>query len=393
MSGQTKQDIFRAIYWRYRKTTRREKKSILDEFCRLCGYHCKYAIRKLNGPPAEERKTPPHRTRQPTYPEEVIDALQTIWAAAGYPCAARLWAVLRLWKKPLLRRVRLSAEHERLLFRLSARQMERRLRERKRRIRRRLYGRTKPGTLLKSRIPLRVGRWENAKPGFTEIDLVSHSGDRASGEFLHSLNVTDIATGWTETRAVMGKSELRVQQALEDIRQSLPFPLLGIDSDNGSEFINAHLWRYCQGLGVEFTRGRAYKKDDNAHIEQKNWTHVRKLLGYERYDSRAALEAINELYRNELSAFQNFFQPSMKLLAKERVGSRLQRRYDAPKTPFERLCEAGILDKETKQKLGKRMRALDPFALSQTIERKLENIYKLASRRVTFSPMQRSALG
>ena len=188
-----------------------------------------------------------------------------------------------------------------------------------------MYGRTKPGTLLKHHIPVQTERWNTTAPGFTEIDLVSHSGDCAAGEFVHSLNVTDIHTTWVETRAVLGKSQERVRQALEMIRTALPFPLRGIDSDNGSEFINGHLYRYCQARQIQFTRGRPYKKDDNAHIEQKNWTHVRKLIGYDRYDSPAALTALNALY-GDLRLLQNLWLPSVKLVKKTRVGSRLRRR-------------------------------------------------------------------
>ena len=383
MSHQAKREVFRAIYWRYRKASRWEKAAILSEFCRTCGYSRKYAIRKLGGPPPEERKQRRRPGRQPTYPEEVIEVLAEVWQAAGYPCSARLKPLLEVWRPFLLKRFRLDRKPLRLLFQISGRQIDRRLQSRRRRLKRRLYGRTKPGTLLKHHIPLRTDRWDVSEAGWTEIDLVSHGGGSERGEFLHSLNATDIASAWTEARAVMGKSQLRVQQALEDIRQALPFSLLGVDSDNGSEFINDHLLRYCQGLDIQFTRGRPYKKDDNAHIEQKNWTHVRKLLGYVRYDSQAALEAINDLYRNELSWFQNFFQPSTKLLGKQRVGSRLRRRHDVPKTPFQRLCASHQLSPAKLRMLKKRMRSLDPFELSKTIDRKLERIYQLANHRVT----------
>ena len=174
--------------------------------------------------------------------------------------------------------------------------MDRRLRVQRLQWKRRIYGRTRPGTLLKHQIAVRTEHWDVKVPGFTEVDLVSHSGDSARGEFAHSLNITDIHTGWTETRALLGRSRAAVLEALEEIRSALPFRLLGLDSDNGSEFINWHLGAWCSQHDIYFTRGRRYKKDDNAHIEQKNWTHVRKLLGWERYDSLAAVEAMNDLY-------------------------------------------------------------------------------------------------
>src|SRR5208337_3907207 len=242
-----------------------------------------------------------------------------------------------------------------------------------------LYGRTKPGTLLKHHIPLKTDHWDVQVPGFTEIDLVSHSGNSAAGDFCYSLNVTDIYTGWTETRAVLGRGQEAVRQALEEIRQALPFPLRGIDSDNGSEFINEHLLRYCRARDIQFTRGRPYKKDDNAHIEQKNWTHVRRILGYVRYDSEAAREATNDLYRNELRLFENLFLPSVKLAKKERIGSRLRRRYEAPQTPFQRVLVSPGADVQRVAELQRRRETLDPFQLSLTIQARLERIFALSA--------------
>lgn len=215
-------------------------------------------------------------------------------------------------------------------------------------------------------------------PGFAEIDLVSHSGNSASGDFCYSLNLTDIHTGWTETRAVLGKSQEGVRAALEAVRETLPFPLRGIDSDNGSEFINAHLWWYCQARAIQWTRSRPYKKNDNAHIEQKNWTHVRRLLGYVRYDSEAAREAINDLYGHELRLFQNLFLPSVKLARKERIGSRLRRRYAPPQTPFQRVADSPVVDTERVAQLRRLRETLDPFELSQAIQAKLERIFQLS---------------
>jgi hypothetical protein len=193
--------------------------------------------------------------------------------------------------------------------------------------------------------------------------------------------VTDIHTTWVETAAVLGKSQVAVQTALEELRQALPFRLRGIDSDNGSEFINQHLWDYCQAQEIQFTRGRPYKKDDNAHIEQKNWTHVRKLLGYVRYDSPAAQAAIHALYRRELRLFQNLFLPSVKLLSKERVGARVRRRYDAPRTPLERVLACPDLRPDVAAALQRQRDRLDPFALARTIDQRLERIYALANPR------------
>jgi hypothetical protein len=271
----------------------------------------------------------------------VIDVLASVWKAAGYPWSVRLKALLPLWLHWIRKHYAFSKETEEQLLRISPRHVDRRLGTRKAQLRRRLYGRTKPGTLLKHHIPIKTDHWDVSSPGFTEIDLVFHSGSSADGEFAHSFNLTDIHTTWTETCAVLGKGQTGIVRGLEEMRHSLPFPLQGIDSDNGSEFINDHLVRYCKTHGIQFTRGRPYKKDDNAHIEQKNWTHVRKLIGWDRFDTPEAVELLNDLYRNELRLMMNLFQPSVKLIRKERVGSRLRRIYDEPRTPLDRLrtCE------------------------------------------------------
>lgn len=320
---------------RYAKADRAAKHRLLDEVCAVTGYHRKAAIRLMRRAARTPRRSA--RCGRPVrYGAPIVAALPQIWMAAGYPWSVRLKALLPTWLPRAKRRLRLSQDVVQALALMSPRQMDRCLQVLKSEIRRRQYGRTKPGTLLKHQIPLKVDRWNVAVPGFTEIDLVAHSGDRADGEFLYSLNMTDIHTTWVETCAVLGKSQRHVQEAVERLRQALPFTLRGIDSDNGSEFINHHLRAHCQTHGIQFTRGRPYKKDDNAHIEQKNWTHVRKLLGYERYDSAAALTAINALYE-DLRLLQNLFLPSVKLREKCRIGARLTRRYDTARTPLDRL--------------------------------------------------------
>ena len=379
VSARAKQEYVQVIYHRYRRARRPEKQTILNEFCQVTGHHRKHAIRLLNGP--APGATRPPRRRAVTYSAAAIDALEAIWTAAGYPWSQRLKALLPLWLPWARRRLHLRPAVERQLMRISARQMDRRLAPRRRQLTKRLYGRTKPGTLLKHHIPLKVDRWDVQTPGFTEIDLVAHCGSSGDGEFVHSLNLTDIHTTWVETAAVLGKSQRAVQTALEELRQALPFRLRGIDSDNGSEFINQHLWDYCQAQEIQFTRGRPYKKDDNAHIEQKNWTHVRKLLGYVRYDTPQAQAAIHTLYRTELRVLQNLFLPSVKLVGKTRVGARVRRRYEAPLTPLDRVLACPDIRADLGAALRAQRARVDPFALAQTIERKLERIYALASAR------------
>jgi hypothetical protein len=379
VSAQSKREYVQAIYQRYQHAARPEKGRILDEFCHVTRSHRKHAIRLLNGPAPGAARPPQRRTL--TYSPAVIEALRAIWEAAGYPWSLRLKALLPLWLPWARRRLRLRPAVERQLLAISPRQMDRRLAPHRRPLLQRLYGRTKPGTLLKHHIPLKTDRWEVATPGFTEIDLVAHCGSLGEGEFVHSLNLTDIHTTWVETAAVLGKSQVAVQRALEELREALPFRLQGIDSDNGSEFINQHLWDYCQRQEIQFTRGRPYKKDDNAHIEQKNWTHVRKLLGYVRYDSPQAQTAIHALYRGELRLFQNLFLPSVTLLRKERVGARVRRRYDAPRTPLDRVLACPEIRPAVATELQRLRDRLDPFALARTIEQQLARIYALATMR------------
>lgn len=380
MGNKGRWEYLRAIYERYQRAGRKTKKVILSEFCANTGYHRKYAIRLLNGPRPEKRRTRPERRRGLSYSPETLALLTAVWEAAGYPWSVRLKALLPLWLPWIRKRFRVRPEIERQLLQISARQMDRRLKAQKTQRRRRLYGRTKPGYLLKHHIPVKTDRWDVQSPGFTEVDLVSHSGNSASGEFAHTLNVTDIHSTWTESRAVLGRGEEAVQRALNEIATTLPFPLLGVDSDNGSEFINWHLKSWCEQKHIQLTRGRPYKKDDNAHIEQKNWTHVRKLLAWDRYDTHEAVAAMNDLYGGELRLWLNLFLPSVKLLKKVRVGSTVRRVYDAARTPFERVRECAQADPGKLAQLAQLQKSLDPFQLSRVIERKLERIARLANR-------------
>jgi len=384
MGHRSRWEYLRAIHGRYRQADRRTKRVILNEFCANTRYHRKYAIRLLNGPPPGRARPPVPRSRSPRYGSTMVSVLAAVWAAAGYPWSVRLKALLPLWMPWVRKRYRVSAEVESQLQRISARQIDRRLRDRKQRLKRRHYGGTRPGTLLKHQIAVKTDAWDVHIPGFTEVDLVSHSGNSARGEFAHSLNVTDIHTTWTETRAVLGKGEAAIVEAFNDIQDVLPFRLLGIDSDNGSEFINWHLGRWCARHDIQFTRGRPYKKDDNAHIEQKNWTHVRRLLGWNRYDTPQAVEALNDLYRNELRLWMNLFLPSVKLKKKVRVGSKVRRHYGPAQTPLDRVLASQVADPDRVSALQALRQRLDPFELSQTIDRKLERIDALAERR--FSP-------
>jgi len=378
MSGERILDGLKKYRKRYAKADRAGRSSLLDEFCEQTGYHRKYAIALLGEPADSPPPGSTPRRRGPTYSPAAIRVLARIWKAAGYPWSVRLKALLPQWLPWARKRVPgLTAQVEAELLQMSARQMDRRLSGKRRRLKGRIYGRTKPGTLLKHHIPIKTDNWDVHEPGYCEIDLVSHSGPHASGEFIYSLNLTDIFSGWCETFGVMGKGETGVVAALDALRRMLPFPLKAIDSDNGSEFINHHLYRYCKKHGIQFTRGRPYKKDDNAHIEQKNWTHVRKLLGWDRYDTPEALAAMNALYRSAWRTMMNLFQPCVKLKEKVRVGSRITRRYDNAQTPLDRLVTyygaADRLPEAVTALLEQRTRT-DPFALSADIDRQVAKL-------------------
>ena len=290
----------------YGKANRGERTRLLDEFCKLTDYHRKYAIRLLRQPADTPEPGARKRGRGPTYSKACISALTHIWRAAGYPWSCRLKGLLPLWlpwaRGPVSG---LTPQVEQELLRISARQIDRRLRDKKRQLKKRIYGRTKPGALLKHQIPVKTDHWDVSEPGSCEIDLVAHCGPHPSGEFIYSLNLTDIHTGWCETRAIMGRGETGVVEAIGEIRLALPFALKALDCDNGSEFINHHLYGYCKKQGIHLSRSRPYKKDDNAHIEQKNWTHVRQLLGWQRYDTLEQLQAINNLYRQHWGLMMN----------------------------------------------------------------------------------------
>ena len=382
MARRSKQEYLRSIYDRYQHAPRAQKGTMLEEFCKVCGYNRKYAIWLLNRPLPEATVRKRGAPRSPTYNRAMVRILAQVWEASGYLCSQRLKAALVHWLPWIRQHFELTQPLEDQLLAISARQMDRRLRETKHIVKRRLYGTTRPGSLLKQMIPIKTDHWDVNRPGYLEIDLVSHSGASAVGEFVHSLDCVDIATCWVERKAVMGKSALGVLNAVTEIEHQLPFPLKGIDSDNDSEFINNRLLAFCQqrpaGHTIQFTRSRPYKKDDNAHIEQKNWTHVRKLMGWDRYDTAKAQEAANQLY-DELRIFQNLFQPSMKLRCKIRIGSRLIRRYDTPRTPFERVVESRKGDPKKLAALKHTLKTTDPFELSTRIDQQLQRIYKLAS--------------
>jgi len=378
MSPQTRREILKAVRPRYRKASRPEKTRILDEFVAVTGYHRKYAIQLLNhgAPPSKSGK----RKRRRTYTAEVVTALVKIWDILDRPCGKRLHPYLPEFVAVLERQQELvlHPQTKERLLRMSRATIDRSLAQARRRPHRRTRGTTKPGSLLKNSIPVRVYTpWDEQRPGFVEIDLVAHGGDSASGEFLFTLNAVDVATGWTETVAIANKGQAAAFEGLLQMRDRLPMPLLGIDSDNGAEFINAHLLHYCQQEHITFTRCRPYKKNDQAHIEQKNWSVVRRVVGYDRYDSAQALRQLQDLYQ-QLRLYLNFFQPVMKLVGKERFGARVKKQYDEARTPYQRILEAEEVSQTVKDELQARYLTLNPVSLRRQIDNSLNDLWDLA---------------
>ena len=379
MSLESRRELLAAVAPRYRLARRAERSRILEEFVASTGYHRKYALKLLNHP---RSKAPARKKRQRPrcYSLAVQHALITCWRAANGICSKRLVPYLPELVSVLERQgeLRLDQPTKTRLLAISPATADRLLQAERQRAKPHGLSTTKPGTLTKDAIPIRTfADWDEVQPGFTEVDLVAHCGESAKGEYLHSLTLTDVATGWTECLALRNRGQQVVFRALLRARGRLPFPLLGIDSDNGVEFINAHLLRYCQEEHLTFTRSRPYKKNDQAYVEQKNWSIVRHLVGYDRYEGEAAYEALQQLY-DVVRLYTNFFQPSLKLLSKERIGGKVRKKYDAAKTPYQRVLESEQLTAEVKAALQQEYLTLSPLALLRQIRERQAVLWKLA---------------
>jgi len=389
MGKNERQAYLKAIQNRYRRARRESKATILDEFCAVCGYHRKYAIRLLGR--TGKRRTPGRPGRPARYASRaLLEALKRIWFATDQMCSKKLKSAIPLWL-PFYDTVYepLTADTREQLLAISPATIDRLLKPARARSGHKGLCGTKPGTLLKNQIPIRTQNWDITQPGFMEADTVAHCGNSLAGDFAWSLTLTDILTTWTEIRATWNKGAGGVCDQIEAIESSLPFTLLGFDCDNGSEFLNYHLWRYFtdRPKNVAFTRSRPYKKNDNAHVEQKNWTHVRQLFGYDRIDNVALIPLMNDVYANEWSLYQNHFCPNMKLTEKQRINSRYKKKYDVPKTPYQRLLDCDLITDEAKNRLRDAHKTLNPFILKRTIEKKLRQIFQKI--RVTSDVRQR----
>jgi IS30 family transposase len=388
MSISARRELLAQVAPRYRTAPATEKSLILDEFVHNTGYHRKYALALLHGPPpdAEAQRKSRTRRRSCKYPAAIRAPLVTLWQAANSICAKRLVPFLPELITVLERHQELHLEPSirALLLQISPATVDRLLRHERQVRKPRGLGTTKPGTLLKRQIPVRTfSDWDETRPGFLEVDLVAHCGQSTEGEYLYTLVLTDLYTAWTVCVALRNRSQETVSAAIARVRESLPFPLLGIDSDNGSEFINANLLRYCQQERITFTRSRPYRKNDQAHVEQKNWTHVRQFVGHERFAGLAAHHALTALYE-PLNLYMNFFQPTLKLVAKERLGERLHKHYDAARTPFRRMLEVTEVSADTKVAYSLLYETLNPLALLRQLDRLREQLWALEIVRFPF---------
>lgn len=378
---------------RYQKATKKEKSTILGEYIQLTGYNRCYAafLLRNHGRRMEinnntvlvgDCRKRIKRVRDRTYDERVVRVLKKVWQIMGFICGKRLKPALEQ-VIPILEKykeIELDKSIREKLLKISAATIDRVLAPERKKRSLCNRARTKPGTLLKHQIPIRTfSEWDEQRPGFVEIDLVGHEGGDPSGDYIQTLDMTDVCTGWTETQAVKNKARVWVFEALKEIRERLPFKLLGIDSDNGSEFINDHLYGYCEEEKITFTRARAYRKNDNCYVEQKNYSVVRRAVGYHRYDTPGQLRLLNQLY-SRLRLYTNYFQPVMKLEEKVRVGSKVKKKYDQPRTPYQRVLEAPLLEEESKKKLNQEYAKLNPAELRRQITTLQIKLRQLAAK-------------
>ncbi len=381
MSHKTREELLPRLRQRYAIRNREGKGRMLDEFCEQWQCERKHAIKLLGGKVGWGGHIGVKRGAPETYGPKVIKVLEAIWRVAEQPCGKRLKAMLPLWiphYEEIHGRVGVKLRHQ--ILKISAAQIDRVLASKKVRIRGQCG--TKPGSLLKTQIPIRTDNFDITRPGFLEADTVAHCGGSLLGDFIWSITYTDICSGWTCNRAVWNKGSAGVIKATEEVEKALPFDLLGFDCDNGSEFLNWHLVRYFKERPqpVSFTRSRPYKKNDNAHVEQKNWSHVRQLLGYDRLEDPRLCARINTLYRDYWEPLNNYFMPSAKLIEKIRHGAKIKKRHDKPMTPCDRLLQSQYISKHDKEQLRQKRKALNPFVLAQKLEKALNEIFNQSPR-------------
>ena len=380
MSLKSKRELLEVVRPRYLKASKAEKQTMLDEFTSATGYHRKYAIRVLkNQVQVQNHLKGKIKTYKTIYRGEVVQALEQIWEIYGHICSKRLQPFLPEAIKVLERckEIEFSKDTKELLLKISSASIDRCLRPVRIKSSHCLST-TKPGSLLKNLIPVRTfTEWNEERPGFMEIDLVAHCGNTTEGQYLNTLTCTDICSGWTDVTALPHRSQEAVSTAIHRMRQRLPFPVLGIDSDNGSEFINDLLYRYCLDEKITFTRSRPYKKNDQAHVEQKNWSVVRHTVGYDRWETAQELVLLENVY-DDLRFYINFFQPSFKLIGKECLGNKTIKRYDPAKTPYQRVLERKDISLPAKAQLMNLYLQLNPAQLRRCIDQKTAKLWNIS---------------
>jgi len=382
MSPRSKKEYMETIYLRYKRATKRQEKSaLITELCITCDWHRKHAIRALRNFKRFTKPKPKKRGKPSVYNiPAVIEPLKKIWLVAGQPCSKLLKPTIQLWLPFYAQEFGgLPLDAVKALLKISSATIDRIFKPIRIEYTKRGRSTTKPGTLLRKSIPIKTNQWDETRPGFLEADTVAHCGDTTEGIYVNTVNFVDIASGWTEQRAVWGKGETGVLEQIKDVERMLPFPLRGFDCDNGGEFINHHLIRHFRNKvrPIQFTRSRSYRKDDNAHVEQKNWTHVRQWFGYHRLENQKIVPLMNILYTAEWRFFHNFFCPSVKLIEKKRVASKVFKRYDKPKTPYQRVLESTEVSNAQKQALKEQFAGLNPFRLRKAMEKKLQEIFNI----------------
>jgi hypothetical protein len=369
-----------AVRERYLNAPKKTKTKILDEFEAATGLHRKAAIRLLNRVSKKGGRKKNGRPR--LYSLEAMAALKAAWETADRLCSKRLQPFLPELAEVMIskREISISAQTQQELCHMSTSTIDRILRRWRNNRPHHGLGTTKPGTLLKNAIAVKTfSEWSESKPGFLEVDLVAHCGESVEGFYLNTLSAVDVATGWYEPVVVWGKGRERVGGAIHDIQKRLPMPLLGLDSDNGGEFINQDIYEYCRRQRITFTRSRSYKKNDSCHVEQKNWSVVRRTIGYDRFSSKAAFKALDDVY-TLLRLYINYFQPVLKLVAKTRNGARVHKVYDTAQTPYQRLLGSGVLTEEKKQELANIYSSLNPVKLLKQVQQEVEHLWTLAER-------------
>lgn len=381
MSKKSKNEYLIEVRKRYFKVNKEEKQKILDEFCKVCGYNRKYAIRLINKRSLNTKEKKRHKPGpKPRYNSPgILQFLKYLWISTNLICSPRMKAIIPYWlvwyksEKNIL-----TKKDETLLREISPATIDRLLSPFRGRYEKRGLSTTRPGSMIRELIPIKTDQWNESRPGFVEVDTVAHCGNTVAGEYTKTVNIVDIATGWTIQRAVWGKGETNTFKAISEIELTLPFKLKGFDCDNGKEFMNYRLLKYFKNRTpkVSYTRSRAYHKNDNAHIEEKNWTIVRQYIGYDRLDKPGQVELLNDIYKNELYCLLNFFIPSTKLISKKRYGSKIKKVHDKPKTPFERLCNTIYIDEEKKSELIRIRNKLNPFELQRRIKEKLKLLHR-----------------